>query len=84
VCRTELRKALDESVTLINDIVAFVCNTMVTENAVAYIAVSEMDANAHTLVRRAVQVRVFTLCLDAELHIHASLSVRLHEFFRET
>jgi uncharacterized protein (DUF2147 family) len=52
----ELRRALEDSVRLINDIVAFVCNTMVTENAVAYVTVSESDANAQNLVRKAVQV----------------------------
>lgn len=41
---------------LINEIVAFVCNTMVTENAVAYVTVSQSDANAQKLVSKAVQV----------------------------
>ena len=55
-CYAELKRALDDSVRLINEIVAFVCNTMVTENAVAYVTVSESDANAQKLVSKAVQV----------------------------
>lgn len=51
-----LKEALDDSVQLINEIVAYVCNTMVSENAVAYVTVSESDANAQKLVRKAVQV----------------------------
>lgn len=52
----ELKTALDDSVKLINDIVAYVCNTMVSENAVAYVTVSESDANAQSLVSKAVRV----------------------------
>lgn len=69
-CYAELKRALDDSVRLINEIVAFVCNTMVTENAVAYVTVSESDANAQKLVSKAVQVlsqpvnpQVCTMCL---------------------
>lgn len=56
-----MRKALDDSLELINDIVAYVCNTMVAENAVAYVTVSESDANAQKLVSKAVEVLTLPL-----------------------
>jgi hypothetical protein len=54
----ELERALDESFQLINEIVSFVCNSMVAENAVAYVTVTTSDASTKKLIKKAVEERL--------------------------